>query len=65
MIRVIYSMESEHSTATLDSSDVEVVAREAINTIKKGLPEEAQTVEVVKFIISEMKNQLKEKKICL
>ena len=49
----------------LDSEIVEKTVKSAFETIKKGLPEEAHTVEVMEFIIEEMQTFIKTRKISL
>ena len=50
---------------TINQNDVNKAARSAIDAIKNELPEEAQTVEVMEYVISEMDEMIKQKKIVL
>ena len=42
---------------------VNLVVESVIETIKEGLPEEAQTVEALEFITDRIKERVKEKRI--
>lgn len=44
----------------LKNSTVDKVVKEVFNTIKTELPEEAQTVEVLEYIVSKLKDRIKE-----
>lgn len=50
-------------TTFLDEDKVNLVVESVIETIKKGLPEEAQTVEALEFITDRIKERVKEKRI--
>lgn len=51
------------NTTYLDEDKVNLVVESVIETIKKGLPEEAQTVEALEFITDRIKERVKEKRI--
>lgn len=53
------------NTTYLDEDKVNLVVESVIETIKKGLPEEAQTVEVMEYIVDQIKETLKGKRIAL
>lgn len=65
MLLINESFSVEDKTTYLDQEDVERVAKNAIETIKRELPEEAQTVEGVEYVLDEMKKYLKAKRISL
>ena len=50
---------------TLDSTTVDKTVESAIEVIKKELPEEAHTVEVMELIIEEMEKSIKASKVLL
>lgn len=49
----------------LDNAIIEKAVQNAIVAIKNELPEEAQTIEVMEYVISEISNALKESKVIL
>lgn len=49
----------------LDEKQINLIVDEVIETIKRGLPEEAQTVEVMEYIADQIKETLKGKRIAL
>lgn len=51
------------NTTYLDEDKVNLVVESEIETIKKGLPEEAQTVEALEFITDRIKERVKEKRV--
>lgn len=51
---------SDNKKITLKNSTVDKVVKEVFNTIKTELPEEAQTVEVLEYIVSRLKDGIKE-----
>lgn len=51
------------NTTYLDEDKVNLVVESVIETIKKGLPEEAQTVEALEFITDRIKERVKEKRV--
>lgn len=65
MIEIIHSLRDGIETTTINRNDVNKVARSAINAIKNELPEETHTVEVMEYVISEMNEMIKQKKIVL
>ena len=66
MLKVISSVTSNVGKATiLERTFVRKTANKAIETIKNELPEEAQTLEVMEYIISEMQDVVKESRIFL
>lgn len=66
MIEIIADFTDEtDKTIVLERRFVKAVVQKAIATIKKELPEEAQTVEVMECIISEINQTVKERKIFL
>ena len=50
---------------TLEQGVIDKVVADALQTIKNGLPEEAQTVEILQYVIDEMMVEVKGKKIQL
>ena len=56
---------STQEATVFDSEIIEKTVKSAFETIKKELPEEAHTVEVMEFIIEEMQNFIKTRKISL
>lgn len=51
---------SNNGKIILKNSTVDKVVKEVFNTIKTELPEEAQTVEVLEYIVSKLKDRIKE-----
>lgn len=51
------------NTTYLDEDKVNLVVESVIETIRKGLPKEAQTVEVLEFITDRIKERVKEKRV--
>ena len=51
---------SSNNGKILKNSTVDKVVKEVFNTIKTELPEEAQTVEVLEYIVSKLKDRIKE-----
>ena len=51
---------SNNGKIALKNSTVDKVVKEVFNTIKTELPEEAQTVEVLEYIVSKLKDRIKE-----
>ena len=65
MIEIVPSLKNGMEVTTINQNDVNKAARSAIDAIKNELPEEAQTVEVMEYVISEMDEMIKQKKIVL
>lgn len=63
MLNIIQNDFETANTTYLDEDKVNLVVESVIETIKKGLPEEAQTVEVLEFITDRIKERVKEKRI--
>ena len=63
MLNIIQNDFKTSETTFLDEDKVNLVVENVIETIKKGLPEEAQTVEVLEFITDRIKERVKEKRI--
>lgn len=63
MIEIITDFAEE--TIVLENSLVRKVAQNAIEAIKNELPEEAQTVEAVEHVISEISQLIREKRVVL
>ncbi len=63
MLNIIQNDFEHANTTYLDEDKVNLVVESVIETIKKGLPEEAQTVEALKFITDRIKERVKEKRI--
>ena len=61
MLNIIQNDFETANTTYLDK--VNLVVESVIETIKKGLPEEAQTVEALEFITDRIKERVKEKRI--
>lgn len=53
------------NNVTLEQKVIDKVVADALQTIKNGLPEEAQTVEILQYVIDEMVLEVKGKKIQL
>lgn len=65
MLNIIQNDFETANTTYLDEDKVNLVVESVIETIKKGLPEEAQTVEVMEYIADQIKETLKGKRIAL
>lgn len=65
MLNIIQNDFEPANTTYLDEDKVNLVVESVIETIKKGLPEEAQTVEALEFITDRIKERVKEKRIKL
>lgn len=63
MLNIIQHDFKTSETTFLDEDKVNLVVESVIETIKKGLPEEAQTVEALEFITDRIKERVKEKRI--
>lgn len=63
MLNIIQNDFEPANTTYLDEDKVNLVVESVIETIKKGLPEEAQTVEGLEFITDRIKERVKEKRI--
>lgn len=63
MLNIIQNDFKTSETTFLDEDKVNLVVESVIETIKKGLPEEAQTVETLEFITDRIKERVKEKRI--
>lgn len=63
MLNIIQNDFETANTTYLDEDKVNLVVESVIETIKKGLPEEAQTVEALEFITDRIKERVKEKRI--
>lgn len=63
MLNIIQNDFETANTTYLDEDKVNLVVESVIETIKKGLPEEAQTVEVLEFITDRIKERVKEKRV--
>ena len=55
----------KRNNVTLEQRVIDKVVTDALQTIKNGLPEEAQTVEVLQYVIDEMMVEVKGKKVQL
>ncbi len=55
----------KRNNVTLEQRVIDKVVADALQTIKNGLPEEAQTVEVLQYVIDEMIVEVKGKKVQL
>ena len=65
MVQVNSFCINEKNLVTLDSATIDKTVESAIKAIKKELPEEAHTVEVMELIIEEMKKSIKASRISL
>ena len=66
MIEIVNSFApNAEETMILERVLIRKTANKAIETIKNELPEEAQTLEVMEYIISEIQNVVKESRIFL
>lgn len=63
MLNIIQNDSETENTTYLDEDKVNLVVESVIETIKKGLPEEVQTVEVLEFITDRIKERVKERRI--
>ena len=63
MLNIIQNDFETANTTYLDEDKVNLVVESVIETIKEGLPEEAQTVEALDFITDRIKERVKEKRI--
>ncbi len=63
MLNIIQNDFETANTTYLDEDKVNLVVESVIETIKKGLPEEAQTVEVLELITDRIKERVKEKRV--
>lgn len=50
---------------TLSKEDIDKAIKEVLVTLKKELPEEALTVEVLEYIANELKDKAHSLKLCL
>ncbi len=66
MIKIISNIQAEaEMVTTLQREHVKRAAQKAMEAIKAELPENACTVEVIEYVISEMGETLKTKNIIL
>lgn len=63
MIEIVTDFAEE--TIVLENSLVRKAAQNAIEAIKNEIPEEAQTVEAVEHVISEISQLIREKRVVL
>ena len=63
MLNIIQNDFETANTTYLDEDKVNLIVESVIETIKKGLPEEAQTVEAREFITDRIKERVKEKRV--
>lgn len=63
MLNIIQNDFETANTTYLDEDKVNLVVESVIETIKKVLPEEAQTVEVLELITDRIKERVKEKRV--
>lgn len=63
MLNIIQNDFETANTTYLDEDKVNLVVESVIETIRKGLPEEAQTVEVLELITDRIKERVKEKRV--
>lgn len=63
MLNIIQNDFESANTTYLDEDKVNLVVESVIETIRKGLPEEAQTVEVLELITDRIKERVKEKRV--
>lgn len=63
MLNIIQNDFETANTTYLDEDKVNLIVESVIETIKKGLPEEAQTVEVLELITDRIKERVKEKRV--
>ena len=66
MLEIIGSTYEQNKTMTLlEQKTIDNAVKEAIRSIKKELPEEAQTVEVMEYVIAELHVVMKQSKVVL
>lgn len=65
MIRTTGFCFGGNNLITLDNAVIDKTVESAIEAIKKELPEEAHTVEVMELIIEEMEKTIKARKVLL
>lgn len=67
MYQIMSSMADakNRNNVTLEQRVIDKVVADALQTIKNGLPEEAQTVEILQYVIDEMVMEVKGKKVQL
>ena len=63
MLNIIQNDFETANTTYLDEDKVNLIVESVIETIRKGLPEEAQTVEALEFITDRIKERVKEKRV--
>lgn len=63
MLNIIQNDFETANTTYLDEDKVNLIVESVIETIKKGLPKEAQTVEALEFITDRIKERVKEKRV--
>ena len=63
MLNIIQNDFETANTTYLDEDKVNLIVESVIETIKKGLPEEVQTVEALEFITDRIKERVKEKRV--
>ena len=63
MLNIIQNDSETANTTYLDEDKVNLVVESVIETIKKELPEETQTVEALEFITDRIKERVKEKRV--
>lgn len=64
MLKIVQNMPNKKETV-LNEEYIKKAVQSAVESIKNELPEEAQTIEVMEYIVSEMSRSLKEKKVIL
>lgn len=65
MVNIVQSFVDDREVTTITQEDVSKAARSAIEAIKNELPEEAQTVEGVECVISEMRGMVNGRRVVL
>ncbi len=66
MIKIITDLTgTAKKEVTLDEKMIYQLSGNILEMILSGLPEEAQTVETVEYVITEIKQRLKERKMVL
>lgn len=66
MLKIIQEIANVSDKETvLDYAIIEKAVQNAIVAIKNELPKETQTIEVMEYVISEISDALKEKKVIL
>ena len=63
MLNIIQNDFETANTTYLDEDKVNLVVESVIETIKKGLPEEAQTVEALEFITDQRESKRKTSRV--